>query len=97
MLVLKISLCSCVYFPAVYGVIRTRGNFGEVSVSWMVSPDFTQDVSPVQGTVYFGDQEFSKTLTVYSLVDEVSAAQIDPRSAHCSCWVTHTSLCVVLM
>ncbi|KAH0505721.1 G-protein coupled receptor 98 [Microtus ochrogaster] len=57
-------------YSAVYGVIRTRGNFGEVSVSWMVSPDFTQDVFPVQGTVYFGDQEFSKTLTVYSLVDE---------------------------
>lgn len=45
----------------------------------MVSPDFTQDVFPVQGTIYFRDQEFSKTLTVYSLVDEVSAAHVDPR------------------
>lgn len=84
------------YFPAVYGVIRTQGNFGEVSVSWMVSPDFTQDVFPVQGTVYFRDQEFSKTLTVYSLVDEVSAAHVDP---HLLIVVvgSHTSLCVILI
>ncbi|KAL1783722.1 G-protein coupled receptor 98 [Sigmodon hispidus] len=58
-------------YSAVYGVIRTRGIFGDVSVSWMVSPDFTQDVFPVQGTVSFGDQEFSKTIAVYSLVDEI--------------------------
>ncbi|XP_036063369.1 adhesion G-protein coupled receptor V1 [Onychomys torridus] len=58
-------------YSAVYGVIRTRGNFGDVSVSWMVSPDFTQDVFPVQGTVAFGDQESSKTITVYSLADEI--------------------------
>lgn len=64
------------YLSAVYGVIRTRGNFGAVNVSWMVSPDFTQDVFPVQGTVCFGDQEFFKNITVYSLVDEVSAAYI---------------------
>ncbi|XP_021064109.1 adhesion G-protein coupled receptor V1 [Mus pahari] len=58
-------------YHAVYGVIRTRGNFGAVNVSWMVSPDFTQDVFPVQGTVCFGDQEFFKNITVYSLVDEI--------------------------
>lgn len=73
------------YFLAVYGVIRTRGNFGDVSVSWMVSPDFTQDVFPVQGTVAFGDQESSKTITVYSLADEVSVAHTALHSAPCNC------------
>uniref|UniRef100_H0V266 Adhesion G-protein coupled receptor V1 n=1 Tax=Cavia porcellus TaxID=10141 RepID=H0V266_CAVPO len=58
-------------YNAVYGVIRNRGNFGDVSVLWVVSPDFTQDVFPVQGTVFFGDQEFSKNITIYSLPDEI--------------------------
>ncbi|XP_027630761.1 adhesion G-protein coupled receptor V1 [Tupaia chinensis] len=56
---------------AAFGVIRNRGNFGDVSVSWMVSPDFTQDVFPVQGSIFFGDQEFSKNITIYSLPDEI--------------------------
>ncbi|XP_008059253.2 G-protein coupled receptor 98 [Carlito syrichta] len=56
---------------AIYGVIRNRGNFGDVSVSWVVSPDFTEDVFPVQGTLFFGDQEFSKNITIYSLPDEI--------------------------
>uniref|UniRef100_A0A8C0C9F3 Adhesion G-protein coupled receptor V1 n=1 Tax=Balaenoptera musculus TaxID=9771 RepID=A0A8C0C9F3_BALMU len=58
-------------YSAVYGVIRNRGNFGDVNVSWVVSPDFTQDVFPVQGTIFFGDQEFSKNITIYSLPDEI--------------------------
>ncbi|XP_016865453.1 adhesion G-protein coupled receptor V1 isoform X3 [Homo sapiens] len=58
-------------YSAVYDVVRNRGNFGDVSVSWVVSPDFTQDVFPVQGTVVFGDQEFSKNITIYSLPDEI--------------------------
>ncbi|XP_058430567.1 adhesion G-protein coupled receptor V1 isoform X1 [Marmota monax] len=58
-------------YSAVYGVIRHRGNFGDVSVSWVVSPDFTQDVIPVQGTIFFGDKEFSKNITIYSLPDEI--------------------------
>uniref|UniRef100_A0A287D5V5 Adhesion G-protein coupled receptor V1 n=1 Tax=Ictidomys tridecemlineatus TaxID=43179 RepID=A0A287D5V5_ICTTR len=58
-------------YSAVYGVIRHRGNFGDVSVSWVVSPDFTQDVIPVQGTIFFGDKEFSKNITLYSLPDEI--------------------------
>lgn len=41
-------------------------------VSWVVSPDFTQDVFPVRATVFFGDQEFLKNITVYSLPDEVN-------------------------
>lgn len=64
------------YFTAVYDVIRNRGTFGDVSVSWVVSPDFTQDVFPVQGTIFFGDQEFSKNITIYSLPDEVNVAYV---------------------
>lgn len=64
------------YFIAVYGVIRNRGNFGDVSVLWVVRPDFTQDVFPIQGTIFFGDQEFSKNITIYSLPDEVNVAYI---------------------
>ncbi|XP_058512174.1 adhesion G-protein coupled receptor V1 [Ochotona princeps] len=56
---------------AVYRVVRNRGNFGNISVLWIVSPDFTQDVSPVQGIVFFGEQEFWKNITVYSLPDEI--------------------------
>nr|XP_021553254.1 G-protein coupled receptor 98 [Neomonachus schauinslandi] len=58
-------------YSAIYDVIRNRGTFGDVSVSWVVSPDFTQDVFPVQGTIFFGDQEFSKNITIYSLPDEI--------------------------
>ncbi|XP_059551072.1 adhesion G-protein coupled receptor V1 [Myotis daubentonii] len=58
-------------YSAVYGIIRNRGNFDDVSISWVVSPDFTQDVFPVQGTVFFGDQEFLKNITIYSLPDEI--------------------------
>ncbi|XP_044889500.1 adhesion G-protein coupled receptor V1 isoform X1 [Felis catus] len=58
-------------YSAVYDVVRNRGNFGVVSVSWVVCPDFTQDVFPVQGTIFFGDQEFLKNITIYSLPDEI--------------------------
>ncbi|XP_048187347.1 adhesion G-protein coupled receptor V1 [Perognathus longimembris pacificus] len=58
-------------YTAFYGVIRNQGNFGDVNISWVVSPDFTQDVFPVQGTIFFGDQEFSKNITVHSLPDEI--------------------------
>uniref|UniRef100_A0A8C2V3T1 Adhesion G-protein coupled receptor V1 n=1 Tax=Chinchilla lanigera TaxID=34839 RepID=A0A8C2V3T1_CHILA len=58
-------------YSAVYGVTRNRGNFGDVSISWVVSPDFTQDVFPVEGTIFFGDQESSKNITICSLPDEI--------------------------
>nr|XP_031304026.1 adhesion G-protein coupled receptor V1 [Camelus dromedarius] len=58
-------------YCAIYNIIRNQGNFGDVNVSWVVSPDFTQDVFPVQGTIFFGDQEFSKNITIYSLPDEI--------------------------
>lgn len=59
-----------------YGIIRNRGNFDDVSVSWMVSPDFTQDIVPVQGIIFFGDKEFSKNITIISLPDEVNVVYI---------------------
>uniref|UniRef100_A0A4X2LMN9 Adhesion G-protein coupled receptor V1 n=1 Tax=Vombatus ursinus TaxID=29139 RepID=A0A4X2LMN9_VOMUR len=58
-------------FSAVYEIIRKRGNFGNVSVSWVISPNSTEDVFPVQETIFFGDQEFSKNITIYSLPDEI--------------------------
>ncbi|XP_054994600.1 adhesion G-protein coupled receptor V1 [Sorex araneus] len=58
-------------YSAVYGIIRNRGHFGDVSVSWIVTPDFTKDVIPVQGILFFGDQEFSKNITIISLPDEI--------------------------
>uniref|UniRef100_A0A2K5BZQ4 Adhesion G-protein coupled receptor V1 n=1 Tax=Aotus nancymaae TaxID=37293 RepID=A0A2K5BZQ4_AOTNA len=58
-------------YSAVYNVVRNQGNFGDVSVSWVVSPDFTQDVFPIQETIVFGDKEFSKNITIYSLPDEI--------------------------
>uniref|UniRef100_F7FXQ0 Adhesion G-protein coupled receptor V1 n=1 Tax=Monodelphis domestica TaxID=13616 RepID=F7FXQ0_MONDO len=58
-------------FSAVYEIIRKRGNFGNVSVSWVISPNSTEDVFPVQDTVFFGDQDFSKNITIYSLPDEI--------------------------
>ncbi|XP_033623594.1 adhesion G-protein coupled receptor V1 [Fukomys damarensis] len=58
-------------YSAVFGVIRNRGGFGDIGISWVVIPDFTQDVFPVQGTIFFGDQEYSKNITVYSLPDEI--------------------------
>ncbi|XP_029429217.1 adhesion G-protein coupled receptor V1 [Rhinatrema bivittatum] len=58
-------------FAASFGVIRNMGRFGNVSVTWVVNPGFTNDVFPVQGTIPFGDQEFSKNITIYSLPDEI--------------------------
>ncbi|XP_074063616.1 adhesion G-protein coupled receptor V1-like isoform X2 [Macrotis lagotis] len=58
-------------FSAAYEIIRKRGNFGNVSVSWVISPNATEDVFPVQETIFFGDQEFSKNITIYSLPDEI--------------------------
>ncbi|XP_031794624.1 adhesion G-protein coupled receptor V1 [Sarcophilus harrisii] len=58
-------------FSAVYEIIRKRGNFGNVSVSWVISPKSTEDVFPVQETIFFGDQEFSQNITIYSLPDEI--------------------------
>ncbi|XP_039767131.1 adhesion G-protein coupled receptor V1 [Ornithorhynchus anatinus] len=58
-------------FAAVYEVIRNQGNFGNATISWVILPDSTYDVYPAQDTLFFGDQEFSKNITIYSLPDEI--------------------------
>nr|XP_033775700.1 adhesion G-protein coupled receptor V1 [Geotrypetes seraphini] len=59
-------------YAANYGVIRKMGLFGNVTVTWAVNPAITNDIYPTQGTILFGDKEFSKEITLYSLPDEIS-------------------------
>ncbi|XP_042344940.1 adhesion G-protein coupled receptor V1 [Plectropomus leopardus] len=56
---------------AVYSVVRNRGHFGEVLVSWVLEPALTGDVSPVQGNITFMEGEFFKNLTLFSVPDEI--------------------------
>ncbi|XP_053910929.1 adhesion G-protein coupled receptor V1 [Cuculus canorus] len=58
-------------YAAAYRVVRSQGNYGNVSVSWTVDPACTNDVYPEQGTIFFDNLEFSKNITIYSLPDEV--------------------------
>ncbi|XP_074850311.1 adhesion G-protein coupled receptor V1 [Carettochelys insculpta] len=58
-------------YTAAYRIVRNQGNYGNVCVSWVVEPVSTYDVYPMQGTVFFGNQDFSKTITIYSLPDEI--------------------------
>lgn len=54
-----------------YPVVRNRGRFGEVSVSWVLEPHMSADVSPVQGYIVFAEGEYMKNLTLFSVPDEV--------------------------
>ena len=65
-----ISVCSDPP-SAVYPVVRNRGHFGEVSVSWVLEPALSGDVSPLQGNITFMEGEFLKNLTLFSVPDEV--------------------------
>nr|XP_056705119.1 adhesion G-protein coupled receptor V1 [Euleptes europaea] len=56
---------------AVFSIIRNQGTFGNVTVSWAIHPVSTEDILPEQGTIFIGNEEFSKNITVYSLPDEV--------------------------
>ncbi|XP_060091685.1 adhesion G-protein coupled receptor V1 isoform X3 [Heteronotia binoei] len=56
---------------AVFSIIRNQGSFGNVTVSWVIHPVSTNDIFPEQGTVLFGNEEFSKNITVYSFPDEL--------------------------
>ncbi|NWU68697.1 GPR98 protein, partial [Pterocles burchelli] len=58
-------------YAAAYRVVRNQGNYGNVSVSWVVDPACTNDIYPEQGTLFFDNLEFSKNITIYSLPDEV--------------------------
>ncbi|XP_047184912.1 adhesion G-protein coupled receptor V1 [Scophthalmus maximus] len=56
---------------AVYPVVRNRGHFGEVSVSWVLEPALSGDVSPLQGSITFEDGAYLKNLTLSSVPDEI--------------------------
>ncbi|XP_065821533.1 adhesion G-protein coupled receptor V1 [Labrus bergylta] len=56
---------------AVYPVVRNRGHFGEVSVSWVLEPALSGDVSPIQGNITFTEGENLKNLTLFSVPDEL--------------------------
>ncbi|XP_031160888.2 adhesion G-protein coupled receptor V1 isoform X2 [Sander lucioperca] len=56
---------------AVYPVVRNRGLFGEVSVSWVLEPDLSRDVSPLKGNITFMEGEYLKNLTLFSVPDEI--------------------------
>ncbi|NXX79900.1 GPR98 protein, partial [Urocolius indicus] len=60
-----------IIYSAVYSVLRSQGNYGNVSVSWVVDPICTNDIYPERGTIFFENLEFSKNITIYSLPDEV--------------------------
>ncbi|XP_068559504.1 adhesion G-protein coupled receptor V1 [Cebidichthys violaceus] len=56
---------------AVFPVVRNRGHFGEVSVSWVLEPALSEDISPLQGNITFMEGEYLKNLTVFSIPDEI--------------------------
>ncbi|XP_056276017.1 adhesion G-protein coupled receptor V1 [Pseudoliparis swirei] len=56
---------------AVFPVVRNRGHFGEVSVSWVLEPAWSGDVDPLQGNITFMEGEYLKNLTVFSIPDEI--------------------------
>ncbi|XP_062985697.1 adhesion G-protein coupled receptor V1 [Elgaria multicarinata webbii] len=56
---------------AVFKIIRTQGTFGNVNVSWATYPVSAKDISPEEGTIFFGNEEFSKNITIYSVPDEI--------------------------
>ncbi|XP_061673206.1 adhesion G-protein coupled receptor V1 isoform X2 [Syngnathoides biaculeatus] len=58
-------------FQATYFVQRSRGLFGEVSVSWILEPASSEDVSPVQGNITFKEGDSLKNLILLSLPDEI--------------------------
>ncbi|NXM57764.1 GPR98 protein, partial [Illadopsis cleaveri] len=60
-----------IIYAASYRLVRNQGNYGNVSVSWIVDPACTNDIYPEQGIIFFDNMEFSKNITVYSLPDEV--------------------------
>ncbi|XP_061478182.1 adhesion G-protein coupled receptor V1 isoform X3 [Rhineura floridana] len=59
------------FYAAVFKIIRNQGAFGNVTVSWATCPVSTQDIFPEQGTIFFGNEELSKNITIYSVPDEI--------------------------
>lgn len=61
-------------FSALFPVVRNWGNFGEVSVSWLLEPMLSVDVTPLKGNITFKEGEYLKNITVFSLPDEVKTS-----------------------
>ncbi|XP_045890437.1 adhesion G-protein coupled receptor V1 [Micropterus dolomieu] len=61
-------------YQAVYPVVRNRGRFGEVSVSWVLEPALSGDVNPLQGNITFKEREYLKNLTLFSVPDQIPEA-----------------------
>uniref|UniRef100_A0A3P8TGE6 Adhesion G-protein coupled receptor V1 n=1 Tax=Amphiprion percula TaxID=161767 RepID=A0A3P8TGE6_AMPPE len=51
--------------------VRNRGHFEEVSVSWILEPSMSGDISPLHGNITFKEGEYLKNLTLFSLPDEI--------------------------
>ncbi|KAM9822621.1 adhesion G-protein coupled receptor V1 isoform 2-T2 [Syngnathus typhle] len=58
-------------YQATYSVERSRGLFGEVSVSWSLEPAASGDVRPIRGNITFKEGDSLKNLTLLSLPDEI--------------------------
>ncbi|KAM8885173.1 adhesion G-protein coupled receptor V1 [Spinachia spinachia] len=56
---------------AVFPIVRDKGHFGEVSVSWALEPARSGDVCPLQGIITFMEREWLKNLTLFSIPDEI--------------------------
>ncbi|XP_076853827.1 adhesion G-protein coupled receptor V1 [Brachyhypopomus gauderio] len=59
------------WHSASYPIIRRRGQFGNVSVLWVLEPNYSGDVTSVQGEVIFAEGEYLKNLTLFSKPDEI--------------------------
>ncbi|ETE65236.1 G-protein coupled receptor 98, partial [Ophiophagus hannah] len=59
------------FYAAVFKIVRNQGTFGSVSVSWATDSISTKDIFPDRGTIFFGNEEFSKDITIYSVPDEI--------------------------
>lgn len=54
-------------------VPRTQGSFGSVTVSWSITPsDQPTDLTPISGTITYGDNQDKGTITISTLADDVS-------------------------
>ncbi|XP_018414734.1 PREDICTED: G-protein coupled receptor 98, partial [Nanorana parkeri] len=56
---------------ASFDLIRKQGHFGNINVSWTISPSSTSDVFPTYGIVQFKEQETLKTISISSTPDEI--------------------------
>lgn len=70
----------CARSAATFPLVRKRGLFGEVRVSWVLEPSFSGDVSPSQGNIIFKDGEYLKNLTLFSVPDQVGLVTQSPNN-----------------